>query len=79
MLESRNSYGYGYVGSSKKGFEWLLIYGYEPYDRLKSGHVYKTEKQALTAGKKFKKENTTYKDMDCQITAIKSDPLHFSY
>ena len=56
MLESRNSYGYGYVGSEEKGFEWLLIYGEHYHQRIKSGYVYKTERQALKEGNKFLEE-----------------------
>lgn len=62
MLESRNSYGYGYVGNAEKGFEWLLIYGEHFHQRIKSGYVYKTEQQALKEGNKFVKE-TVKKEM----------------
>ena len=53
MLESRSSYGYGYIKKKKKGFEWLLIYGEHYNQRIKSGYVYKTEQQALREGGKF--------------------------
>lgn len=50
MLETRNTYGYGYVGSNEKGFEWLLVYGEKPHQRMKSGYVYKTEEEAIAEG-----------------------------
>lgn len=86
MLESRNSYGYGYVGSNEKGFEWLLIYGEHYHQRIKSGYVYKTERQALKEGNKFLEETVKkkwpkdyYDETKLNLSAVPSTPLHFGY
>lgn len=86
MLESRRSYGYGYVGSTKKGFEWLLIYGEHFHQRMKSGYVYKTEQQALREGNKFLRETVKkkwpkdyYDETKLELSAVPAEPLHFEY
>lgn len=86
MLESRNSYGYGYIGSNKKGFEWLLIYGERYHQRIKSGDVYETEQQALREGNKFLEEivkkkwpKDYYDETKLVLSAVPSTPLHFEY
>ncbi len=86
MLESRNSYGYGCVGSNQKGFEWLLIYGEHYHQRMMSGYIYKTEQQALREGKKYIEETVKkkwpkdyYDETKLQLSAIPSTPLHFGY
>lgn len=85
MLESRNSYGYGYTGSNKSGFEWLLIYGEHYHQRMKSGYVYKTEQQALKEGRKFVRETVKkwpkdyYDETKLNLSAVPSTPLHFEY
>lgn len=86
MLESRNSYGYGYIGSNEKGFEWLLIYGEEYHQSIKSGYVYKTEQLALRKGKEFLEETVKkkwpkdcYDETQLNLSVIPSTPLHFEY
>ena len=78
-MESRNSYGYGLVGSNKKGFEWLLVYGKKAHQRMKSGYVYKTEEEAIKEGKKFQRESTYEPYRNGKISAVKAEPLHFEY
>ena len=34
-MESRNCYGWGLIGSNKKGFEWLLVYGEKAYEKMR--------------------------------------------
>ena len=79
QLESRNSYGYGYIGSDEKGFELLLVYGDKAHERMKSGYVYKTEKEAIEEGKKFQKESKYEPYRNGKISAVKAEPLHFEY
>ncbi|MDY3997513.1 MAG: hypothetical protein SOY73_00090 [Blautia sp.] len=79
MLESRNSYGYGYVGSNKKGFEWLLVYGKKAHQKMKSGYVYKTEEEAIEEGKKFQEQSTYEPYRNGKISAVRAEPLHFEY
>ena len=79
MLESRDCYGWGLVGSAQKGFEWLLVYGDKPHERLRSGDVYETEEKAIRAGKEYLKGNAYYSSIDCYISAVKAEPLHFEY
>ena len=79
MLESRRSYGYGYMGNTKNGFEWLLIYGEKAHERLQSGYVYKTEEEAIREGQKFQKQSTYQPYRQGKIIAVKSEPLHFEY
>lgn len=79
MLESRNSYGGGYVGSSEKGFEWLLVYGSKPHQKMKSGYVYKTKEEALKEGKKFQEESHYEPYKTGKLSAVKAEPLHFEY
>lgn len=79
MLESRNSYGYGYTGSKEKGFEWLLVYGEKAHQRMKSGYVYKTEEEAIKEGEKFKKQSTYEPYRNGKISAVKAEPIHFKY
>lgn len=79
MLESRSSYGYGYVGSNEKGYEWLLVYGEKPHQRMKSGYVYRTEEEAIAEGKKFQEKSTYEPYKNGKISAVKAEPLHFEY
>lgn len=78
-MESRNYYGYGYVGSNKKGFEWLLVYGNKAHQKMKSGYVYKSEKEAITEGKKFQEKSTYEPYRNGKISEVKAEPLHFEY
>lgn len=58
MLESRNSYGYGYIGHSN-GFDWEFIpnefnaggCGY--HQRLQGGYVFPDAETAIKAGMKW--------------------------
>lgn len=79
MLESRRSYGYGCVGNTKNGFEWLLIYGEKAHERMRSGYVYKTEEDAIREGKEFQKQSTCQSYRQGKIIAVKAEPLHFEY
>lgn len=79
MLESRSSYGYGYIGSNEKGFEWSLVYGEKPHQRMRSGYVYKTEAEAIKEGKKFQKQSTYEPYKNGKISAVRSEQLHFGY
>ena len=85
MLESRNSYGWGYVGSDKEGFEWLFQPDEkDPYfeagnmfiGRVRSGYVYPTVEKAIREGKAWLKGTTRRSGT---ITAVKADPAHFEY
>lgn len=78
-MESRNYYGYGYVGSNKKGFEWLLVYGNKAHQKMKSGYVYKSEEEAIAEGKKFQEKSTYEPYRNGKISAVKAEPLHFEY
>lgn len=78
-MESRSSYGYGYVGSNEKGYEWLLVYGEKPHQKMKSGYVYKTEEEAIAEGRKFQEKSTYPLYKNGQISAVKAEPLHFEY
>lgn len=78
-LENRNSYGYGMVGSNENGFEWLLVYGNKPHEKMKSGYVYKTEQEAIEEGNKFKNNHSCKEYRNGKISAIKAEPLHFEY
>lgn len=78
-MESRNSYGYGYIGSNKKGFEWLLVYGKKAHQRMKSGYVYETEEEAIKEGKKFQKQSNHEPYKNGIISAVKAETLHFEY
>lgn len=78
-MESRNYYGYGYVGSDKKGFEWLLVYGNKAHQKMKSGYVYKSEEEAIAEGKKFQEKSTYEPYRNGKISAVKAEPLHFEY
>lgn len=84
MLESRNSYGWGYVGSNKKGFEWRFqpdekdpgyVKGYPLAGRVSSGEVYPSEEKAIREGKKWMKSV----NRSGIITAVKATPYHFEY
>ncbi len=86
MLESRNMYGYGYIGSNKKGFEWKFTPDEkDPCYRkgnlfvgvTTSGYVYPTERKAIQEGKKWLRE--TNGKRSGVITAIKAEPEHFEY
>lgn len=86
MMESRNSYGYGYVGSEKKGFEWLFqpdekdpcyMKGNLFIGRVKSGYVYPTPEKAIREGKEWLRE--TKGSRSGVITAVKAEPVHFEY
>lgn len=86
---SMKSYGWGFVGSDEKGFEWMFTpdrkdpaYKQEPGTdrcylccRCKSGYVYKSEAAAIRAGKKMKKES----GRSGTIVAVKAEPRHFEY
>ena len=78
-MESRNSYGWGYIGSSKKGFEWLLIYGNKPHQKMMSGDVYKSEEEALREGRRFQEESDYLPYKTAKLSAVKAEPLHFGY
>lgn len=90
MLEgSMMSYGWGYVGSDKKGFEWLFTPDrnddaccLDPqtgecytFCRCMSGYVFKSEAAAIRDGKKWMKEAGRFGT----ITAVKATPGHFEY
>lgn len=91
MLESRNSYGWGYTGSNKKGYEWHFTPddndscykeivrrgGCPSVATLTSGTVYSTEEKAIREGKKWLR--STNGDRSGTITAIKAQPLRFEY
>lgn len=76
MLESRNSYGWGYIGSKEKGFEWIIHFDDEWGGCLKSGWIFKTEKAAIADGKKWLKNHPIRSG---KVYAIKAEPYHFSY
>lgn len=78
-MESRNSYGWGMVGSNEKGFEWLLVYGEKAHEKMKSGYVYKTEEEAIAEAKKFQEKSTYAPYKNGKISAVKAEPLHFGY
>jgi len=78
-MESRNSYGWGCVGSSKKGFEWLLIYGNKAHQKMKSGYVYKTEAEALKEGRKFQEQSSYEPYRAGKLSVVNAEPLHFAY
>ena len=78
-MESRNSSGWGLVGSNEKGFEWLLVYGKKTHQKMKSGYVYKTEEEAIKEGKKFQEESTFEPYKTGKISAVKAEPFHFEY
>lgn len=64
-METRKTYGWGHVGSDKKGFEWLFTPNCKdpaykmnpdtgrcyPHCRSKSGYVFKSEAVAIESGK----------------------------
>lgn len=86
MLESRNSYGWGFVGSEEKGFEWLFqpdekdpcyMEGNLFAGRCRSGYVYPTEAKATREGKAWLK--STEGRRSGTITAVKAEPVHFEY
>lgn len=82
MLESRNSYGWGYVGSDEKGFEWEWIYGSQYHERMKSGYVYATEEEAIKEGNAFRFRVFDPINDSRQwgtIQAVKATPKHFEY
>lgn len=82
MLESRNSYGWGYVGSDEKGFEWLFEADkkdpcYKQVDgRMRSGYVYSTKAQAIKEGRAWLKSASRRSG---NITAVKAESVHFEY
>ena len=78
-MESRNSYGWGLSGSNEKGFEWLLVYGKKSHEKIKSGYVYKSEKEAIEEGKKYQRKSTYEPYRNGKISAVKAEPLHFEY
>lgn len=86
MLESRNSYGWGFVGSDEKGFEWLFqpdekdpcyMEGNLFAGRCRSGYVYPTEAKVTREGKAWLK--STEGRRSGTITAVKAEPVHFEY
>lgn len=86
MMESRNSYGWGYTGSDRKGFEWKFIpsekdpcyvSGNPHIGCLLSGYVYRTEEAAKREGRKWLK--STKGARVGTIIAIKSRPVRFEY
>lgn len=85
-MESRNSYGWGLVGSNEKGFEWLFqpnekdpcyMAGNVFAGRCKSGYVYPTEEKAIREGKAWLK--STNGQRSGTISAVKAEPVHFEY
>lgn len=91
MLESRNSYGWGFIGSTKKGFEWhfepddkdpcyneiVTKGGYPSAITVNSGTVYSTEEKAIREGKKWLR--STHGSRSGTITAIKAKQPRFDY
>lgn len=86
MLESRRSYGYGFIGSRKRGYEWLFqpdekdpcyVEGNQYAGRVGSGYVYPTEDKAVKEGKKWLK--STKGGRSGTIKAVKATPFHFEY
>ena len=86
MLESRNSYGWGFIGSEANGFEWLFqpdendpcyMQGNIFHGRIKSGYVYPTKEKAIREGKAWLAE--TKGRRSGIITAVKAESLHFEY
>lgn len=86
MLESRNSYGWGFVGSDKKGFEWLFqpdekdpcyVKGNMFIGRVRSGYVYPTEAKATREGRAWLRSVEGRRSGT--ITAVKAKPAHFEY
>ena len=76
MFEGRmRSTGWGVIGSTKKGFEWLFT----PEDKgcfgCRSGYVFKTEAAAIRDGRKWQKETGRIGT----ITAVEAEPAHFGY
>lgn len=86
---SMRSTGWGYIGSDKKGFEWLFTpdendssYCVDPstgrcylFCCNRSGYVFSSEKEAIKEGKKWMKESKR----SGEITAMKSTPRRFEY
>ena len=86
MLESRNSYGWGYVGTDEKGFEWRFqpdekdpgfVKGYPLAGNVRSGEVFPSKEKAIREGKKWLK--STNGRRSGIITAVKPTPVHFEY
>ena len=87
MLESRNSYGGGYVGTHEKGFEWRFRPnvndpGYTDcmahncwIGVVDSGTVYQSEEEAVREGEKWMAEV----GRSGTVEAIKATPYHFEY
>lgn len=83
------STGWGYVGSDKKGFEWLFtpdrddpVYSEDPrtqrpypFSCCRSGDVFESEAAAIRDGKKWMKQA----GRSGTIEAVKATPRHFEY
>lgn len=78
-MEAINAYGWGYTGSDRKGFEWLIVYGSYYHERIVSGHVYKTEAEALKAGREFLKKANSERYNSGTLSAIPARPKRFEY
>lgn len=86
---SMMSTGWGYVGSSEKGFEWLFTpdtsdptYSKDPatgkpylFCLCRSGDVFKSEAAAIRDGKRWMKQT----GRSGTISAVKPTPRHFEY
>lgn len=86
MLESRNSYGWGFVGSDENGYEWLFqpdekdphyMEGNIFAGRCRSGYVYPTKEKATREGKAWLRSTQGHRSGS--ITAVKAEPVHFEY
>lgn len=87
--ESMRSYGWGYVGTGKRGFEWLFTpdqkdpaYQEDPNTGrcypccgCRSGDVFPNEVAAVKDGRKWMKKAGRSGD----ITAVKAETEHFEY
>lgn len=87
--ESMRSFGWSYVGSDKKGFEWLFTPDQKdpmyhpmpgtsecyPHCCCRSGDVFPNEVAAVKDGKKWMKEA----GRSGSIKAVKAAPRYFEY
>ena len=84
MLESRNSYGWGYVGTHQTGYDWHFVpdekdpcyaEGNRWIGTVRGGEVFQHELDAIRAGEKW----LVMSGRSGTIEVIKSEPYHFEY
>lgn len=89
MMESRNSYGWGYVGTDQRGYEWhfqpdendpCFVEGNYFVGTVGSGEVFTTPEKAIAAGKEWLSSTQGSRHQRSgSISAVKSEPIHFEY